>query len=166
VRARRGERLHIPLTLSFTHMETKIPQSLIIEHEELHDELRKAMGYGGNVGNAAKAVANVLHDHFIKEEAYALPPLGLLSILSQGKFTPEMKEIITMTEKLKLDLSNMVEEHRQIVRELDNLVDAAKKENRMEIVHFAEKLKLHAKNEEEVLYPAAILVGEYLKLQN
>jgi hypothetical protein len=36
----------------------------------------------------------------------------------------------------------------------------------MEIVHFAEKLKLHAKNEEEVLYPAAILVGEYLKLQN
>lgn len=62
-------------------------------------------------------------------------------------------------------LSNMVE-HRQIVKELDNLVEVANKENKMEIVLFAEKLKLHAKNEEEVLYPAAILVGEYLKLQN
>jgi hypothetical protein len=30
---------------------------------------------------------------------------------------------------------------------------------------FAEKLMLHAKTEEEVLYPAAILVGEYLKLK-
>jgi hypothetical protein len=28
-----------------------------------------------------------------------------------------------------------------------------------------EKLKLHAENEEQVLYSAAILVGEYLKLQ-
>jgi hypothetical protein len=36
----------------------------------------------------------------------------------------------------------------------------------MEVVVFAEKLKLHAKNEEEVFYPAAILVGEYLKLRD
>jgi hypothetical protein len=50
--------------------------------------------------------------------------------------------------------------------ELDNLLDVAKEENRMEIVLFAEKLKLHAKNEEEVFYPAAILVEEYLKLLN
>lgn len=43
-------------------MEIKIPQSLKTEHEELHDELRKAIKYGGKVGDAAKAVANVLHD--------------------------------------------------------------------------------------------------------
>ena len=71
-----------------------------------------------------------------------------------------------MTEKLKPDLSNMVEEHRQILKELDNLVDVANKENKMEIILFAEKLKFHAKNEEEVLYPAVILVGEYLILRN
>lgn len=60
----------------------------------------------------------------------------------------------------------MVEEPRQILKELDNLVDVTNKENKMEIIPFAEKLKLHAKNEEDVLYPAAILVGEYLKLRN
>lgn len=143
-----------------------IPQSLKLEHEELHGELARAIKVGGKIGDAARAVASVLHHHFIKEEEYALPPLGLLSFLSLGKFSSEMREIVPMTEKLKQDLPIMLEEHKQIVKELDNLVEVAKKENRMEIVLFAEKLKLHAKNEEEVLYPAAILVGEYLKLRS
>lgn len=124
------------------------------------------MKEGGKIGDAAKAVASISHHHFIKEEEYALPPLGLLSFLSQRKFTPEMLEIVAMTGKLKQDLPNMLEEHKQIVKELDKLIEVAKKENKTEIVLFAEKLKLHAKNEEEVLYPAAILVGEYLKLRN
>ena len=33
----------------------------------------------------------------------------------------------------------------------------------MEYVHFAEKLTLHAQNEEEVLYLTAIVIGDYLK---
>ena len=146
-------------------LEITIPQSLKLEHEELHRELAMAIREGGNIGNAAGVVANVLHNHFIKEEEYALPPLGLLSSLSQGKFNSEMLEIVPMTEKLKQDLPHMVEEHKRIVKELDKLVDVAKKENKKEIVDFGEKLKLHAENEEEVLYPAAILVGEYLKLR-
>jgi hypothetical protein len=43
---------------------------------------------------------------------------------------------------------------------------AAKQENKSEYIHFAEKLKVHAQTEEEVLYPAAILVGKYLKLKS
>jgi hypothetical protein len=35
----------------------------------------------------------------------------------------------------------------------------------MEHIHFAEKLTLHARNEEEVSYPTAILIGEYVKLK-
>lgn len=34
-----------------------------------------------------------------------------------------------------------------------------------EQARFAEALRLHAEAEEEVFYPAAILVGEYLKLK-
>jgi hypothetical protein len=149
----------------FTEVQLNIPQSLKQEHEDLHEELRRAMKYGGKVGDAAGVVANVLHQHFIKEEQYALPPLGLLSLLSQGKFTSEMKEVVALTDKLKLDLPNMLEEHKKIVTELDHLAEVAKEDNRMDVVVFAEKLKLHAKNEEEVLYPSAILIGEYLKLR-
>jgi hypothetical protein len=115
----------------FTDMQINISQSLKLEHEELHGELSRAMKYGGKIGDAAKAIANVLHQHFIKEEEFALPPLGLLSFLSQGKVTNEMKEIVTMTEKLKLDLPIMLEEHKKIVTELNHLVEVAKKENRM-----------------------------------
>ena len=42
-------------------------------------------------------------------------------------------------------------------------IDAAKAENKPGIAHFAEKLMLHAQMEEQVLYPAAILVGEIVR---
>lgn len=146
-------------------MEFKIPQSLKAEHAELHQELAKAVGAGGNVAEAAKVVAELLHEHFVKEEEYALPPLGLLSPLAEGKVTPEMRKFIAMSNKLKADLPHMLQEHKAIVAALNKLVAAAKQENKPEHAHFAEKLILHAQNEEEVLYPAAILVGEYLKLK-
>ncbi|MGC2571433.1 MAG: hypothetical protein WA364_07970 [Candidatus Nitrosopolaris sp.] len=55
-------------------MEFEIPESLELEHEELHRQLVDAMKEGGKVGEAAKDVANILHPHFEKEEEYALPP--------------------------------------------------------------------------------------------
>ncbi len=146
-------------------MEFNIPKSLKLEHEELHAELVKATKAGGKIGDSAKAVANILHPHFIKEEEYALPPLGLLSHLAEGKVTQEMRDVLDLTDKMKAELYQMLNEHRAIVVALENLIDIAKKENRMEYVRFAEKLILHAQNEEEILYPATILIGEYLRLR-
>jgi ribosomal protein S7 len=145
--------------------EFKIPKSLQAEHAELHEELAKAIAAGGKVSEAAKTVAALLHTHFEKEEEYALPPLGVLSELAQGRVTPEMKSAIVMADKLKADLPHMLQEHKDIVVALRKLVAAAEQENKLEHARFAEKLILHAQNEEEVLYPAAILVGEYLKLR-
>jgi uncharacterized protein YihD (DUF1040 family) len=113
-----------------------------------------------------KAVAKLLHPHFEKEEEYALPPLGLLSSLAkQIQISPNMKTIITMTDRLKADLPHMIEEHNAIVTSLQHLIAVAEKENKKCIIQFAEKLKLHAKFDEQVLYPTAILIGEYLKLK-
>jgi hypothetical protein len=146
-------------------MKIQIPQSIKAEHEELHRELENAVKSGGNTGEAAKEVANRLHAHFEKEEEYALPPLGLLSLLADGKVSAEMKETAKLSDKLKAELPQMLDEHKQIVVALDNLAKAAKSENKTDAVEFTEKLKMHARNEEEILYPAAILVGEYLKLR-
>jgi hypothetical protein len=146
-------------------MEFTIPQSLRAEHEELHAELMKATNEGGKVGEAARAVASVLHPHFLKEEEYALPPLGLLSTLAKGTATTDMEPALKMTSRLRDDLGQMLEEHKAIVAQLENLTAASKKEKMPAYVRFAEKLVLHARMEEEVLYPAAILIGEYLRLQ-
>ncbi len=104
-----------------------------------------------------------------------MPPLGLLAMITKGgKWRSEItkakdtmqQNVIAMTDKLREDLPNMLKEHKEILSALEKLVDAAKEENKSEYAHFAEKLKLHAQTEEEVLYPAAILVGEYLKLKS
>ncbi|MCZ2267941.1 MAG: DUF6448 family protein [Ignavibacteriales bacterium] len=146
-------------------MKFKIPESMKIEHEKLHDILAKATKETGEIGAAAKEVAKVLHNHFVKEEEIAIPPLGLLNQIAAGNVTEEMKEVLIMTDQLKSELNQMLEEHKQIVSALEKFEETAKKFNREEYVEFAADLKLHAKNEEEVTYPTAILIGEYLKLK-
>jgi hypothetical protein len=147
------------------NMTFQIPTPLKLEHEELHGELVRATKAGGKTAEAAKAVAKVLHDHFVKEEEFALPPVGLLSVLAQGKVDEEMRSVLAMTDRLKAELPDMLREHKAVVTALRKLMTAAKKEKKPEHARFAEKLILHAKTEEEVLYPAAVLVGEYLKLK-
>ena len=146
-------------------MDLKTPQSLRLEHDELHAELAKATKAGGTTGEAAKNVAKVLHPHFLKEEEYALPPLGLLPILAVGQTSTDMKAAVNMTNRLKADLDHMLLEHKEIVGALKDLTDAARNEGKDEFAHFADKLTLHAQTEEEVFYPASILIGEYLKLK-
>lgn len=162
--AHRGE-TDADMTEGDKAMDLKIPQSLKAEHMELHEELARAIKAGGQVAESAKTVAALLHPHFVKEEEYALPPLGLLPLLAEGRTTPEMRNALVMTNKLKADLPHMLQEHKAVVAALKNLIAAAKQENKPEHALFAEKLILHAQNEEEVLYPAAILVGEYLKVK-
>ena len=146
-------------------MEFKIPQTLKAEHEELRADLIKAMKMPGTVGEAARTVATFLHQHFVHEEEYALPPLGLLPALAAGKVTPEMRQVLVMTDKLKAELPQMLAEHKAIVGALQKLVTAAKSEGNLEIARFAEKLILHARTEEEVMYPTTILIGEYVRSQ-
>jgi hypothetical protein len=143
----------------------EIPSSLKAEHKELHETLVKYTKLTGKTGAAAKELARVLHPHFEKEEQYALPQLGLLPALAKGQTSGDMRGVVAMSDKLKEDFDEMLSEHKQIVVALDKLQKAAKEERRPEVVRFTESLKLHAKTEEEVLYPTAILIGEYLKLK-
>jgi hypothetical protein len=146
-------------------MKPEIPEPLKLEHEELHADLVRATKAGGRTGEAAKAVAQVLHDHFVKEEEFALPPIGLLAELTRGKVDEQMRSVLVMTDRLKAELPEMLREHQAVVAALKKLTAAAETENLPDHVRFAEKLMLHARTEEEVLYPAAILAGEYIKLK-
>jgi hypothetical protein len=146
-------------------MEFVIPRSLKLEHDELHDELRRATKEPGKVGEAARAVAKLLHPHFVKEEQYALPPLGLLTLLAKGQVTPDMADVLPMTDRLRAEFDEMLAEHQGIVGALRDLADAARAANQPEYAAFADKLILHAQTEEEVSYPTAILVGDYVRLR-
>jgi len=142
----------------------EIPEPLQVEHEQLRATLVRATREPGAVGEAAREVARLLHPHFVAEKEFALLPLGLLSALAAGAATPEMAEVLTTTRRLSADLPKMLAEHEQIVGALGKLRATAHAAGVTEYEHFADALVLHARTEEQVLYPAAILVGEHVAL--
>lgn len=140
-----------------------IPSSLREEHAELHADLSAATKAPGRLGDAARAVATALHPHFVREEEIALPPLALLGRLVEGPVTPEMRGILPLTDALKRELPAMLTEHQAIGQTLDELARVAREEGSETYAELAEKIRVHALTEEQVLYPAAILVGEYVR---
>ena len=146
-------------------MDFKIPQPLKMEHDELHEDLARAIQAGGRTGAAAREVANLLHPHFVREEEFALPPLGLLARVARNEEVSGAADAVAMADRLRSELPQMLAEHQEIVTALGTLTSAALDEGHNEYARFAQKLILHARTEEEVLYPATILLGEYLKLK-
>lgn len=144
-------------------MKFTIPQPLKNEHEALHKRLRQATEVGGEVGQAAKTVAHLMHPHFVKEDAIALPPLGLLVALARGEINAEMAAVLELTDRLEAELPQMLAEHRAIVDALTRLREVAGRAGRDDVVAFAEVLVEHAQTEEAVMYPSAILVGQVVR---
>ena len=145
------------------NMTFDIPKPMKVEHDELHSNLARLAKAGGRTGEAAKSVAKVLDPHFANENAYALPPFGLLVPLSQGKFECNMTKVLKMTDKLEAEMPTMLSEHKNIEAALKQLKDAATAEKKPAGVQFAEHLAAHAQTEEEITYPTALLIGLYVK---
>lgn len=144
-------------------MTNDVPEALKIEHDELREQLERAAAAGGRTGEAARGVQKVLRPHVILEEEFAIPPLTLLPQLARGEVTPDMRRFQHQAETLKAELPRMLQEHALIVEALRRLMQAAQEEGHAGYAQFARKMILHAQTEEEILYPASILVGEILR---
>lgn len=140
-----------------------IPEAMRAEHAELHEALVEATRAPGDVGAAAREVARVLHPHFVREEEIALPPLGLLEDLARGVVTADMAAVLQLTDALRAELPRMLEEHAAIRLALARLAATADEQGQPEYARLAEKIMLHAATEEQVTYPTALLVGEYVR---
>jgi len=146
-------------------MDLKIPPSLKHEHGEMRASLEIAGKAIGKSGKAAREVARLLLPHFKKEEEYALPPLDALAIMAGGGLPETPKAIIDKAERLRLELGDMLREHQAIAKALEDLYETATDDARPELARFARKLLLHAQMEEQIYYPAALVIGDYLKLR-
>ena len=62
----------------------QVPESLKNSHETLHAGLRRAMREPGHTGEAARRVMQIMDGHMLREEKFALRPLGLLKQLARG----------------------------------------------------------------------------------
>lgn len=143
----------------------EVPSSIKKEHEYLLEELLKFTSFRDSTGNAAIKLKDLAEHHFREEEDYVLPPLGVLPLLASGKIPQDSKKIIALTEKFKSNSAHMIVEHQMIKVYLDEMIFAAGKDNHPEVIAFEKEIQKHAGVEEEVYFPAAILIGEYLKLK-
>ena len=125
--------------------------------------MAKATKVKGSVGEAAKRVAQVLHPHFERENELALPVIGVIRDLAEDRTSPDFAKALELTEKFKLEYEKMLQEHMEIVKALDVLEKAGKQAKKQTVVEFVRKLKLHAKTEEDLTYPAVLMTGKLIR---
>ncbi|MFZ1806300.1 MAG: hemerythrin domain-containing protein [Cyclobacteriaceae bacterium] len=142
-----------------------VPSSIRVEHESLLDQINAITLFQDSTGFVATEIEELMQHHFAEEEDFVLPPLGLLPLLASGKIPEQSKEVIQLAEKLKSQLTHMTLEHQMINALMAQLKEVATQENHPEVIDFESTVHKHAVTEEEVYFPAAILVGEYLKLK-
>jgi hypothetical protein len=146
-------------------MRIGMPASLAREHEELKQALLAGSAEKGPIGEALSRLSGLLAPHLRKEESFAMPPLGLLARLARGDINPGMAQVLPHCDWMRNNLAALVAEHRAIAAAAEELAQVAREARRADYAEFAQRLLDHARMEEEVIYPAAVLVGEYLRLR-
>lgn len=141
-----------------------VPLVLKEEHDQFLERIRKIASFQDSTGRVAKKLLELMDYHFKEEEDYILPPLGLLPALAKGQIPEQSEKVIQLTERFKSNSAKMIAEHQMIKAYLDEMMIAGAKEDHVETAGFDQALQKHAALEEEVFFPAAILIGEYLKL--
>ena len=142
-----------------------MPSSIKNEHDSLLARLHVITLFQDSTGIVAIKLLEMMEHHFREEENFVFPPLVLLPSLASGEIHEKSEEVIQLTEKLKSQLTHMSVEHQLIKTHMRELGQAATKDNHAEIITFIHDVHKHATIEEEIYFPAAILVGEYLKLR-
>lgn len=144
-------------------MPEKIPQSLKAEHEALRATLKRAMREPGKTGEAARKLAAIVDGHFLREEKFVLPLLGMLPALAKGDTSSSLAKAPTLLTGLRGEIGRMITDHREITDVLHTLAQAAENEGKGDYVGFVEDLIVYTHVAEEVYYPAALVAGEYVK---
>jgi Hemerythrin HHE cation binding domain len=142
-----------------------IPMTLVEEHAEFRTTLEGAARVSGPLGDAANDVLALIDPHMAKEQRYALAALRLLPALARGQVTPDMEEWLCTADALRSELDTLSREHRSIAQALNRLSQTAWAEGHPQYVFLAARVLRHARMEEEILYPAALVVGDYVRLR-
>ena len=140
-------------------MPLSTPASISNTHQDLLQLLVHAQRLPGKTGRVAEEVAKLVKPHIEKEEELFLPLLGILPEVVSGKLSPaSAKRAAKLYTKAREEYPIMIGEHKALEKTLARLRRVAEKEGHPTATKFAELLKQHSLGEDQILYPAAILV--------
>ena len=145
----------------------ELPESLRLSRVELSAALQEATRAGGKTGPAAELLVQIHEPHRWNEDQHLLHTLRLLAPIAASEIDPTMLEGLPDLESLETNETNgsdLDREHAAIVEAAAKLLKVAQTENANGVADFAERLLLRVRMDQEVFYPAAILVRDYLRL--
>ena len=141
-------------------MPLSAPPSMEKEHQDIWQLFIGVQNLPGKTGAIAGKLAKDLKLHIDKEESLALPLLGILRDLADGKLNASTaKRASLISSRFEKEYPGMLHGHKELYKLLERLRDVADKEGHLTAVRFAVMVEKHSQEEEEVLYPAAILAG-------
>jgi hypothetical protein len=142
---------------------SNIPKGLLLGHDEVRAELVRATEMQGRVGDAAAEVARLCLPHFEHEEKSLFPILSILPEMAAGIVRPEMAEILPMVSAFKAWHETADEQHQSIANAIHGMLVAAYREDNREIIEFGYCLRVHERLEDDVIYPTALMIGNYVQ---
>ena len=141
------------------------PEPLELQRRAIAEKLCGAAMNPGRLGEAARAVEHSLQLLASREEEGALSPLGLLAALASGEFSTDMAAVVPVSDALRRKLPGEIARHVAISNALNSLAKTAVDTGRFEYLELVDEIRTQARLEQEILYPAAILVGDYVRMK-
>jgi hypothetical protein len=154
-----------PFTTAAQQLVT--PNSVQLQHRQIVGRLASYAQQSGPIGTAAQKAADFLKAHYAKEEQFVLPPLGLLPALLKngGASKADMERALEMAQSTKAAMDELYADHVQITALMTELADTANERNEKELVRLATRVAAQSLNDMEVLFPATVLIGEYIRMK-
>ena len=153
----------VTLSSAAEQKSLQVPQSIQIQHEQIISQLVSIAKREGRVGAVASKTLILLKDHYAMEEAFVLPPLGLLPRLAKGEISKDMEPAIAMAERARAASSEFENVHIQITALMNELIEAGKKGNDEKLMHLATRIASQSLNDIEVSQPISIVIGDMLR---
>ena len=139
------------------------PESLRVSHDEARAEFLRATTQGGRIAVAATRLSQICLPHFLREEKFVFPILGLLPELTRDSVRSEMAELLPLISNIDAKHDVLDNQHQSIHSAIGALLEASHREKNREFAEFAHKMLIHEKVEDEVIYPAVVVIGNYLR---
>ncbi len=133
------------------------------DHDELRAELAKATTESGELGNVARQVAKLCLPHFEVEEQIVFPLFLTAGNVAAEEALAGIDGIHDRVNRFNEQRESLGKQHHAVSRAIDSLWEIACEEGNDAVIGLAENLKNHEAMEEEVLYPAVLLLIRYVK---
>lgn len=132
------------------------------EHGELLDSLSEASRRQDHFGRLFEDVLKIFRYHLDRELETVLPLLEYMHQRNEENRLHDMLRLQEIWSNLRDEYGNLLNEHKQMFRLIGEIDDYPALEED-HISDLVQELRKHIELEEQVLYPAALMVGELIE---